>query len=392
VSPVAQTQYRSEPRLFSGGPPVAPARQDLDPQFSAAVSPAAPVQQGWGHTPPLAFPGAPSVEPPPAAASPSWWRRKAVIVSAVVALVAIVGGVAAVMVTTKRSDDSAQTASQENPAPSEAERPKGPIDGLFDGEFAALTDTSGTPYENAPGGTETWVFESSCDGNSCVATASKNSGSQVKTSTLVFDEVASKNWLAVAVTSGTCKDQKTDYWNVLTLDQQTDGRLVGSYLVRSMNGECASRQEVTFTRSGDVPAGSSNADPQAQEERTITPGMALWGKYRLATDYSTGGHTDEEYGISSYCVRTGQRCQSIWSSDGQMVFEYADDKWVRMDTSFDGTCKSGGNRHVEVREEYVQPAPPMDPVVKLTGQGNLTTTGDCPVNSDFTATLERISD
>ena len=71
--------------------------------------------------------------------------------------------------------------------------------------FRRADKPNGQPYDNAPGGSETWVIESACRAGECVATATKVSGSQSTTSTLVLDEIDGR-WMAVSATQGTCQN------------------------------------------------------------------------------------------------------------------------------------------------------------------------------------------
>ena len=165
-------------------------------------------------------------------------------------------------------------------------RQTGPIDGTFAVDFGAATKPDGQPYENAPVGRETWVIESACRADGCVATASKVSGSLSTTSTLVLDQIDGR-WKAVSATPGTCQNAPSEFWETISLQSRPDGTLQGEFIVRSTTG-CARNQQVTFTRTGDVPRNASIADPEAQPLRVASPAQALHGRYQETDTYAEG--------------------------------------------------------------------------------------------------------
>jgi predicted Ser/Thr protein kinase len=304
-----------------------------------------------------------------------WWRRKGIVIPIGVILLI------AALVTILFAMGGEQTARQ-----------GGPLDGTFAVEFASATRPNGQPYDNAPGGQETWVIQSACRSGACVATASKLSGSQSAASTLVLDKVGG-TWTAVSATSGTCQDARTEYWESMSLEQRSDGTLAGEFVVRSTTS-CARNQQVTFTRTGNVEGNVSIADPQAQPARVVSAAQALHGRYQETDTYAADGRTAQaNFDIQTYCLRTGERCLSFWlNPDDVKNLVFSEDKWVLTNTSSAAECKSGGSAQREISLEYPLPQPKQDPIILLTGRGHYTITGACPFNSDFDSRVERTGD
>jgi predicted Ser/Thr protein kinase len=309
--------------------------------------------------------------------APPWrlWRRKTIVIPT--AAIVVIGAVVTIFTVTRGNEN--------NP------RETGPINGTYAVDFGAATKPDGQPYENAPVGRETWVIESACRADGCVATASKVSGSQSTTSTLVLDQIDGR-WKAVSATPGTCLNAPSEFWETMSLQSQPDGPLQGEFIVRSTTG-CARNQQVTFTRTGDVPRNASITDPDAQPLRVASPAQALHGRYQETDTYSEGRSAATTFDIQTNCLRTGQRCFSLWlSPDDVKAFVFAQGRWVLTNTSSDAECKTGGRAHREVSLEYALPQPPQDPITLLAGRGHYTVAGDCPFNSDFDSRVERTGD
>jgi serine/threonine protein kinase len=305
-----------------------------------------------------------------------WWQRKVIVIpaAAIVTVAALVTIVFAL-------------AGNKPPA-----RPSGPLNGTFAVEFGAQTRPNGQPYDNASGGSETWIIRSACRSGACVATASKVSGSQSTASTLVLDEIDGK-WTSVSTAPGTCQNAPTEFWETMSLQSQPDGSLHGEFTVRSTTG-CARNQQVTFTRTGDVESNVSIADPEAQPPRVASPAEGLRGRYQETDTYTDGNRSAEvNFDIQTYCLRTGQRCLSYWlNPDDAKILVFSQNQWDLATTSADSTCKSGGAAHREITLQYPLPQPPQNPITLLTGRGHYTITGACPFNSDFDSRVERTGD
>ncbi|MDT7762501.1 MAG: hypothetical protein QOC63_1921, partial [Mycobacterium sp.] len=302
-----------------------------------------------------------------------WWQRKAIMIPAAPALIVV--GLVAILFAVNGNEPPAH--------------PNGPLDGTSAVEFGAPTTPNGRPYENAPGGSETWVIESACQSGACVATASKVSGSQSTASTLALDETDGK-WTSVSAAPGTCQNAPTEFWETISLQSQPDGSLHGEFIVRSMT-DCARNQQVTFTRSGDAERNVPIADPQTQPPRVASPAEGLHGRYQEIETYADGGRSAEaNFDIQTYCLRTGQRCLSYWSNpDDAKILIFSQSQWVLATTSSDSKCQNGSAAHREITLQYPLPQPPQNPITLLSGRGHYTLAGACPFNSDFDSRVER---
>jgi serine/threonine-protein kinase len=271
------------------------------------------------------------------------------------------------------------------------ERPIGPLNGTFAVEFASPTTPDGQPYDNAPGGIETWAIESACN-PACVATASRIDGSQSAAPTMVLDQIDGR-WTAVNAAPGSCRNAQTEVWQQMNLQSQADGKLHGEFVVRSTSG-CARNQQVTFTRTGDTQKGVSIADAAAQPARVASPAGALSGRYHEIDTYTADGRSAQaDFDVQTSCLRTGQRCLSYWlTANDAKILVFARGQWNLANTSADSECKGGGRAHREISLQYSLPQPPQEPITLLTGRGHYTITGDCPYNSDFDSHVQRTGD
>ena len=391
----APTQARSAEEVepawapTQAGPPAhverawAPTHEGMPQHVERASAPtrARPAEQAS----PPSQPGVrtPDQWPDTAEAPWPWWRRTAIVIP--LAVVLIVAAVATILVVVSGGNE---------PAPEPAPRPGGPLDGTFAVAFGVPTMPNGQPYENAPGGSETWVIKSACRAAECVATASKVSGSQSTTSTLVLDEIDG-HWMAVSVMQGTCQSAgPAEFWETMSVQSQPDGTLDGEFIVRSTSRSCASNRPVKFTRTGDVAPNVSVADPVAQPARVVSPAEALHGRYEETDTYADGGRrAGVSFDIQTYCLRTGERCLSYWMNpDDAKILVFDQNQWVLANTSMDSKCTSGAPAHREISLQYALPQPPQDPITLLIGRGHDTVTGDCQINSDFDSRVERTGD
>jgi serine/threonine-protein kinase len=169
--------------------------------------------------------------------------------------------------------------------------------------------------------------------------------------------------------------------------------LTGKFIVRSTTS-CTRNQELILTRTGDVQANVSVADPGAQPALVASPAQGLRGRYQETDTYTEGGRSAQiNYDISTYCLRTGKRCLSSWQNpDDSKTMIFENGKWTLTTTSADSTCKSGGDAHREITLEYPLPESAEDPIIVLTGRGHYTITGACPYSSDFESKVERTGD
>jgi serine/threonine-protein kinase len=338
---------------------------------------------------------APNPPSPPGSATPQqqsddgapwpWYRRTAIVVP--IALVMIFAAVATILLVLGGDEEPNANPS----APGGA----GP-NGTFSAQFGAPTQPNGQPFQNSSGGSETWVITSACeDGNGkCVASATKVDGSLTTTTALVLDEVDGR-WEAVNAKEGKCGDgASTEIWESMSLQSQPDGSLEGEFIVRSTDPGCASNRPVTFTRTGDPQDGVSVIDPATLPARVASPAQALRGRYQEVDTYKDGNRSaDVSFDISTYCLRTGDRCLSYWLNPNDVkILTFAKDQFVLANKSSDSTCKEGGPAHREITLQYPVPTPAQDPITLLTGNGHYTVTGACPFDSDFESRVQRTGD
>ncbi|MGZ5395386.1 MAG: protein kinase domain-containing protein [Mycobacterium sp.] len=338
---------------------------------------------------------APSPPSPPDAATPQqksdddapwpWYRRTAVVVP--IAIVMIVAAVATILLVIGGDEEPNPNLS----APGGA----GP-NGTFAASFGAPTQPNGQPFQDASGGSETWVITSACeDGNGkCVASATKVNGSLTTATALVLDEVDGR-WESVNAKEGKCGGgASTEVWESMSLQSQPDGSLEGELTVRSTNTNCASNRPVTFTRTGDPQDGVSVVDPASLPARVASPAEALYGRYQEVDTYKDGNRSaDVSFDIQTYCLRTGDRCLSYWLNPNDVkILTFAKNQFDLANRSSDSTCKEGGPAHREITLQYPLPTPAQDPITLLTGNGHYTVTGSCPFNSDFDSRVQRTGD
>jgi hypothetical protein len=308
-----------------------------------------------------------------------WWQRRAIVIP--VAVILMIAAVATILTVVLGKE----------PAP-QKNGPTGALDGTYAVQYAAATMPNGQPYDNAPGGRETWAIQSACGTNTCVATASKVSGSESTVSTMVLDKL-NGSWTGVSAAQGTCQNASTEFWESMSLQPQSDGSLTGDFVVRSTTS-CARNQQVTFTRTGDVAANVSIADPKTQPARVPAPAQGLRGNYQETDTNPDGGVSPPtNFNIQTYCLRTGDRCLSYWQNPKDpRTFLFAQNKWDLTTTSADGDCPKGGRAHREMSLQFPLPQPTPNPITLLTGHGHYTMTGDCPAGSDFDVRVERTGD
>jgi serine/threonine protein kinase len=404
TEPMTKPLLPSDPQITLAGRAALAPTQRLMPEAPVpppvADGPFSPTQAGtvWdvpGPSTPTHF-RAPVVPPPvvsppergaparpPARRRQPWWQRRTIVIPiAVILMVAAVATILTVLLGNPATPPpKAPTAS-----------PTGSLNGTFAADFGAATRPNGQPYDNAPGGRESWVIESSCSTNGCVATASRVSGSQSTASTMVLDNIDG-TWTSVNATPGTCQNAPTENWESMSLQQRQDGSLAGQYTLRSTTS-CARNQQVTFTRTGDVQSNVQIADPKAQPPRVASPAQGLHGRYQETDTYAADNRSYESsFDVQTFCLRTGERCLSFWlNPDRTNAFTFQQNNWNLTTTSSDVDCTSGGSGHQDTSLAFPLPQPPTDPITQLTGHGHNTVTGACPYSSDFDSKVQRTGD
>ncbi len=331
----------------------------------------------------------PAIILPTAQAGPrSWTRRPAVLFSALVAVALLILG--AVFVGTKFTHSRKHTAapvgsSTAGPPPAA----QGPFTGTYRADFGPVTLINGKQVPNAQPSTGTYGVRSMCGGTGCVATGSRLKGERVFATSMVFDQLGS-SWVAVALSTQPCNDTTSEIWEVFTLEARPDGTLVGEQ-TRTARNNCEERRTVTFTRTGDAPAGLP--DPATLPPRVPSVAEAFHGRY--ARTLAVAGRGTQPEGDSpgvTNCLRTGDRCMSFFHFDsGDAPLIFAGSSWTWDEVS-SGKCPDGSPTTVRISATYPLPQPTADPLPSLTGHGHWAQTGTCSVNVDLDDTFTRTGD
>ena len=310
----------------------------LDSTHPTQAAPASPGNHGapvytypqtppgpYGMPPPPHF-STPHLQRPPAPPAPKKSGRHGILIGALVfiATLIVVGGVITFVEVTK-DDKSAST------APTAAAPGAADFTGTYRADYGPGTDLDGKTVPGAPATTSNWDVRSECGASGCVATAASASG-QSLLSSMTFDQLGG-TWLAVGLASADCGgEQASEVWVVVTLQPQPDGTLTGETVRSSTDSLCAAKRAVKFTRTGD-PDLNKVPDPAVLPPRVVTPADGLRGSYRQTTTFTTGtigtlpGKVLE---AETYCLRTGDRCMSLFHAGGGAVtLIFAKDKWTR---------------------------------------------------------------
>jgi serine/threonine protein kinase len=340
--------------------------------------------------PPMAPPqwGPPQWGPPTPPIAKRPWRRRGVLIGAAVFVVALIvaGSVAAVVGLTRR-DDSATT------TPTTAAAGEGDFTGTYRADYGPGTDLDGKPVPNAPATTSSWDVRSECGARGCVATAASASGNSLL-SNMTFDHLGG-TWVAVGIASAECGgNAPSEVWVVVTLQPQPDGTFSGETVRSSTDSLCAANRTVKFTRTGD-PDLNKVPDPAVLPPRVVSPADGLRGSYRQTTTFTNGNVIPGQVlAANTYCLRTGDRCMSLFHAGGGAVtLMYADDKWSRNEKGAT-TCGAGGTAQVTITAEYPMPRQLDDPIALLSGRGSQTVAagGACTGGGDFEDKFERTGD
>jgi serine/threonine-protein kinase len=334
---------------------------------------------------------APNLQLPPAPPIPKRkGRRHGVLIGVLVfiATLIVVGGVVAVVEVTQHGASTPT-------APTTAAAGGADFNGTYRADYGPGTDLDDKPVPNAPATTSSWAVRSECGAGGCMATAANISdGGVALLSNLSFDQLGG-SWVAVGLASAQCGGDKPDeLWVVYTLQAQPDGTLTGETIRASTNSACAAKRTVKFTRTGD-PDLNKVPDPAVLPPRSATTADALRGSYRQTTTFSNGNVVSGKVlTANTYCLRTGDRCMSLFHADGGAVtLMFASDKWTRNEQGTT-TCAGGGTAQVTITAEYPMPVQIDDPIALLTGRGSQTVAvgGACTGGGDFEDEFRRAGD
>lgn len=348
-----------------------------------------------GYPPNRTLPPPPSPPPSPPPPGKRRERRTPVMVGALmaVALLLAAGGIFAIV----------KLASHEHPAASAppgspADSPHsaaGPFTGTYRGDYgqALGPGLDGGPLAGSKPSTTTWGVRSMCRPTGCLATASRLSGEPTASSMMVFDDVGGR-WLAVGLSTDTCRDTPSEFWVVMTLQPRPDSALSGEISRTSANG-CATRTPVTFVRTGDVDV-NGVADPASQPPRVVSPAEALRGRYHDTVTWEEAGMKPNAYDwvVRTDCLRTGDRCMSFFhappDASKPLIFS-SSSSWTWSNGS-DGKCGNGSTAPLKETAEFSLPQPPQDPITLLSGRGHHDQTGACTHSAHFDEKFERTGD
>lgn len=370
-------------------PILGPHTQDTQ-TVAAGYAPARPLPPSPSLPPPSvptpSLPPTPS--PPPAGKGRE--RRNSVLVGALVAVALLIagGGIFAI-VKLATHDHQTEPASPTATAPG-ASPAAGPFTGTYRGDNgqALGPGLDGGPLAGSKPSTATWSVRSVCRPTGCLATASRQGGETTAPSTMVFDDVGGR-WLAVALSTDTCRDAPSEFWVVMTLQPRPDSALAGEISKTSANG-CATRTPVTFTRTGDVDV-NSVADPASQPPRVVSPAEALRGRYHDTVSSAEGMKPNEyDWTVRTECLRTGDRCMSFFHAppNASKPLVFSSGSWTWSGGS-DGKCGNGVTAPVKETVEFSLPQPPQDPITLLVGRGHHEQTGACTHSAHFDEKFER---
>jgi serine/threonine protein kinase len=339
---------------------------------------------------PPAAPWPPPPPPPPKRSS----RKPLILTGALLGVVLLIAGGVFAAIRLTRHDNPNTT-----PSTATAQGAGAPAGENFSGTYRADlgpgTDLDGKPVPNAPATTSSWAVRSTCGAGGCMATAANISdGGVALLSNLTFDQVGG-TWVAVGLASADCGGDKPDeLWVVYTMQPQSDGTLTGETIRASTNSACAAKRAVNFTRTGD-PDLNKVPDPAVLPPRVSNTADVLRGSYRQTTTFTNGNIVPGKVlTANTYCLRTGDRCMSLFHAEGGAVtLMFADDKWTRNEQ---GTtmCAGGGTAQITITAEYPMPVQIDDPIALLTGRGSQTVAagGACTGGGDFEDKFQRMGD
>lgn len=304
-----------------------------------------------------------------------------------VAVLLVAGGVFAAVKLTQDEPSGGTAAPTAPPAPPAN---TGPFTGVYRADFGPPTTLTGEPAPGTKPSSATYAIRSACTSGGCVATASRVKGDPTFASTMVLDQIDGR-WLAVALGSQQCRQAPAEVWQVFSLRPEAEGTFTGEYRSEVRNA-CADKRTVTFTRTGDVDI-NSLPDPSNQPKRVTSPAESLRGQYHLTRTFATLlPQQQTDLTVTTYCLRTGDRCMSYFYSeneDSPLVFDGAN--WV-LDIGHAETAQGCTDLQVKTTGQYPLPQPAQDPIPLLTGHGNHQQTGNCAVSVDFDEIYARTGD
>jgi serine/threonine-protein kinase len=321
-------------------------------------------------------------------------RRTGVLVGAVGAAAVLIAGAGFAVV--KLTDHPNPVAGGPPPAgtPTKAMAPNtGPFTGVYKVDLGPISTLQGQPAAGMSATTETWAVRSVCGGAGCVATASRINGHTLELPTMVLDKVGER-WQAVGVGTTKCNDVDGEIWEAFTLQTRPDGVFAGD-VTQTIPKGCANMRTVTFTRTKDVDV-SSLPDPAVVPPRVASPGEALRGRYHNHRNYHAPRVLpyDVDYGVTTQCLRTGDRCVSrfVGPSGEESVMAFGTGKWVLDSLSHSRCATNGAPLNITNTGQFELPQPPQNPIAVLSGRGRRDQAAPCALSIDFDETFMRTGD
>lgn len=378
--------------------PAQPPRPYVPPQPDLRKPP--PMQpnyyqpQGFSHADPPQHrppyqPYQPQPQPYPPSPPPEKKKTGPVIVAVVGIIAVVAAGVTAFLLLGGDDSDPARPSSGDSPA--QAEAVPGDFTGVYRVSLAMETQMDGSPWASdaEPAAEETWAVESLCTGDVCVASARRTDGDVLHAERMDFDELDG-NWVGVVVSDGgSCVGVDGDVWERVELNPGRDGSLSGE-IVTLMPSGCTAKRTLTFTRIDSVSDSDRVSDPADLAPYVAAPADGFSGHYTYVKSGTTTSDVREYDGdVITACLRTAERCMSVFSSpDTGAYLSYADGIW-KQDLTYSSTCE---DQTYEAHEttEYRLPTPAQDPIENLTGSGEIVVPPGVPCDTwKYDASFER---
>ena len=285
-------------------------------------------------------------------------------------------------------------------------RPSAPsFAGTYRFDFDGTQQLAGGEPKPTKSRSRFYALRSTCTDSGCVATATKLADDNPKRKSdppldLVLDYVDG-HWQTALREDSACTDTgiKGPSLTAWILQPQPDGTLTGtSYVAMNPSPDCAvaTQTPVTVTRTGDVDAGISAADPGTQAPRSPSAPDGLAGHYNETSVF----HESSKPGVrrvamQTMCVRNTDQCMTFKSylASGTTVVNsllFNNGKWA-LDQHTQVNCPNGTTAGTVKHEEYVLPQPVSHPLPRVTGDIRFDAADSCPAQQ-LDITLERTGD
>ncbi|GGF19124.1 hypothetical protein [Williamsia phyllosphaerae] len=308
-----------------------------------------------------------------------------------------------------------------------ATTPTGSAGAVFEGTYSMFRTTASVNREPPSGAdadpvTSTWVVQSRCDDGTCVAVArpDTSSGGDVDRMEFVF---GNGSWSRVdvppkrsCVPTGTTAPVDEpwvamDSTTVMPRSASTAGAAPATLSGTTSSvqgGSCprVSEGTVTFTRKGDVPAGTAALEKVSVPEAATTAGNGFRGSYRQRTTVvswdppsliSRPTTQTTEFTATPTCTRDGSRCVVVMldrpSRPGQTIVGYSDGVFRQTETLPERQCPGRGDRYrPTLTSQTTVGGDASNPIQTLDNESALAWSGACAGTVRFRAELTRTGD